>query len=143
MCPRAWRKSRNGKPFHYPELLARIGAVLRRATVRHDREVLQAAGINMDMATREVRVNGIPVSLSAKEFLLLAALARDPRRVYRKQELLADVWGFRSTGATRTLDSHASRLRRKLRAVGGERSYISNVWGVGYRLVGIDEPEPT
>jgi two-component system phosphate regulon response regulator PhoB len=127
------------KPFHYPELLARLHAVLRRAQAAREREVLQAAGVNMDLATREVRVDGQPVSLSAKEFLLLAALARDPRRVFRKQELLELVWGFRSTGSTRTLDSHASRLRTKLRGACPERAYITNVWGVGYRLVGVEE----
>jgi DNA-binding response OmpR family regulator len=126
------------KPFHYPELLARIGALLRRAKLAQRTEVLQAAGINLDLTTREVVVDGVPVSLSAKEFLLLAALARDPRRVYRKQELLESVWGFRSTGATRTLDSHASRLRTKLRTACPDRSYISNIWGVGYRLVSVE-----
>jgi DNA-binding response OmpR family regulator len=101
--------------------------------------VLQVASLNIDMTTREVRVNGTPVTLSAKEFLLLVALAREPRRVFRKQELLATVWGYQSIGTTRTLDSHASRLRRKLRPLDTERPYIDNVWGVGYRLVGIDE----
>jgi len=127
------------KPFHYPELLARVRAVLRRSLDLRERDVLQVAGINIDMSTREVRVNGDPVALSAKEFLLLAALAREPRRVFRKQELLESVWGFRSAGATRTLDSHASRLRRKLRPLSDGRAYIANVWGVGYRLVGIEE----
>jgi len=102
---------------------------------------MQVAGINMDLVTREVRVNGEPVELSAKEFLLLSTLAREPRRVFRKQELLESVWGYRSVGATRTLDSHASRLRRKLRPVGGGRAYIANVWGVGYRLVAAEPIE--
>lgn len=128
------------KPFHYPELLARICALLRRTRSRRHHDVLQAAGINMDLSTREVRVNGERVCLSAKEFLLLAALAREPRRVFRKQELLESVWGFRSVGTTRTLDSHASRLRRKLRGPGGDRAYVTNVWGVGYRLVGLEDP---
>ena len=127
------------KPFHYPELLARMHAVLRRSFDQSERNVLQVAGINLDMRTREVRVNGQRVDLSAKEFLLLAALAAEPRRVFRKQELLESVWGFRSTGSTRTLDSHASRLRRKLRPVGDGRAYIGNVWGVGYRLVALEE----
>ncbi|MBC7461683.1 MAG: response regulator transcription factor [Thermoleophilia bacterium] len=127
------------KPFHYPELLARIHAVLRRASERVERDVLQVAGINLDMRSREVRVNGQRVDLSSKEFLLLAALASEPRRVFRKQELLESVWGFRSMGSTRTLDSHASRLRRKLRPLGDGRAYVGNVWGVGYRLVALEE----
>ena len=101
--------------------------------------MVQVAGINLDLATREVFVAGVPVSLSSNEFMLLAALARDPRRVHRKQELLETVWGYRSKGSTRTLDSHASRLRRKLRAVTSDRSYISNVWGVGYRLLAVED----
>ena len=136
-----WNNHRRSKPFHYPELLARIGALLRRTMAVKERDVLQAAGISMDLATREVRVEGEPVSLSAKEFLLLAALARDPKRVFRKQELLESVWGFRSTGATRTLDSHASRLRTKLRRTCPERGYIVNAWGVGYRLISVEEDE--
>ena len=72
---------------------------------------------------------------SGKEFELLARLAEDPQRVFPKQELLRDVWGFRSPSArTRTLDSHASRLRRKLGTAGGG-PYVLNVWGVGYRLL--------
>lgn len=128
-----------GKPFHYPELLARIHALLRRSRSQGDRDVLQVAGINLDMTTREVRVNGVSVALSAKEFMLLSALAREPRKVFRKQELLESVWGYRSVGSTRTLDSHASRLRRKLRPLGHGRSYVTNVWGVGYRLLGPED----
>lgn len=128
------------KPFHYPELVARITALLRRTKAESERDIVQAAGINLDLTSREVYVSGEAVVLSAKEFMLLAALAREPRRVFRKQELLELVWGYRSSGSTRTLDSHASRLRQKLRAVATDRSYISNVWGIGYRLVAIEDP---
>jgi DNA-binding response OmpR family regulator len=61
-------------------------------------------------------------------------LAREPERVFAKQELLRAVWGYRSGGSTRTLDSHASRLRRKLAADGPQR-WVVSVWGVGYRLI--------
>jgi DNA-binding response OmpR family regulator len=71
--------------------------------------------------------------LSQKEFALLLALAAQPTRVFTKEELLRDVWGYRAMGRTRTLDSHACRLRTKLAAAGGQ--YVVNVWGVGYRLV--------
>ena len=70
--------------------------------------------------------------LSAKEFALLQALAEEPTRVYGKQELLRDVWGYLSVGNTRTLDAHACRLRKKLGGTG--RPYVVNVRGVGYRL---------
>jgi DNA-binding response OmpR family regulator len=79
-------------------------------------------------------VGGERVILSGKEYDLLVKLASDPERVFKKEELLRDVWGFRSLGRTRTLDSHASRLRRKLAAPQGTR-YVRNVWGVGYCLL--------
>jgi DNA-binding response OmpR family regulator len=120
-------------PVLYEELLARIRAVLRRsAGPRRDR--LSVEGLEVDVAARLVRVDGRPVQLSAKEHDLLVALARDPERVFRKDELLRDVWGFRAMGRTRTLDSHASRLRKKLNGPGDQR-FVVNVWGVGYRLV--------
>jgi DNA-binding response OmpR family regulator len=73
------------------------------------------------------------LSLSKKEFALLRALAGDPTRVFTREELLRGVWGYRSMGMTRTLDSHASRLRKKLGRAGDK--FIVNVWGVGYRLL--------
>ena len=79
-------------------------------------------------------VHGFPVALAAKEFELLAKLATDPTRVFTKEELLREVWGFVALGRTRTLDSHASRLRRKL-ALAGADDCVLNVWGVGYRLL--------
>jgi DNA-binding response OmpR family regulator len=81
-----------------------------------------------------VRVRGVPVPLPGREFELAARLATDPTRVWTKSELLRDVWGFRSNGHTRTVDSHACRLRRKLRLAEGDR-FVVNVWGVGYRLL--------
>ena len=120
------------KPFHYPELVARIGAILRRRS--EEREGPRRIGdLVIDTAQRRVRVGDRPVELSNKEFLLLKALAGDPTRVYSKEELLRDVWDYRSLGRTRTLDSHASRLRRKLDPEHGR--YVVNSWGVGYRLV--------
>src|SRR5918997_7143513 len=120
-------------PFMYEELLARMRAVLRRASGPR-RTIHAIEDLTIDTASRTVRVAGERVQLSAKEYDLLVALAEEPERVYRKEELLRDVWGFRSLGRTRTLDSHASRLRRKL-ANGGEPRFVLNVWGVGYRLV--------
>jgi DNA-binding response OmpR family regulator len=121
------------KPFVYEELVARMRAVLRRVGGPHHPR-LAVRDLSIDLSSRVVRVAGISVQLSAKEFDLLVALAEDPERVFRKDELLRDVWGFRSLGRTRTLDSHASRLRRKLN-MNGETAYVVNVWGVGYRLV--------
>jgi DNA-binding response OmpR family regulator len=119
------------RPFHYEELLARIRAVLRRASPPlHERMVV--GELVIDRAARRVTVGGASVALAAKEYELLVKLAEEPARVYTKEQLLRDVWGFRSLGRTRTLDSHASRLRRKLAAAGGD--FIRNVWGVGYSL---------
>jgi DNA-binding response OmpR family regulator len=87
--------------------------------------------------TRVVRAAHRPVALSQKEYALLVRLAVDPKRVFTKDELLRDVWGYQLKGRTRTLDSHASRLRRKLRAVDPATYYVDNVWGVGYRLLGL------
>ena len=121
------------RPFVYDELVARINAVLRRARPA-PRERLCAGAIAIEHATRRVTVNGARVELAAKEFELLHKLAGDPQRVFTKEELLREVWGFRSLGRTRTLDSHASRLRRKLQAV-DPGPFVINVWRVGYRLL--------
>ena len=121
------------RPFHYEELVARIHAVLRR-TKPGLRERMAAGPLAVDRATRRVTVHGLPVALAAKEYELLVKLATQPTRVFTKDELLRDVWGFRSIGRTRTLDSHASRLRRKLRGAGAA-AYVVNVWGIGYKLL--------
>src|SRR5215210_3286845 len=119
------------KPFHYPELEARLGAVLRRRT-EPNQGPTRVGEIVVDPARRAVTVGQRRVELSNKEFALLRMLVSDPTRVFTKEELLRDVWGFRSMGRTRTLDSHASRLRRKLDPEHGR--YVVNCWGVGYRL---------
>lgn len=121
------------RPFHYDELVARIRAVLRRSAPAES-ERLEAGEIEIDRPTRRVTVAGERVLLPAKEYELLLKLASDPHRVFTKEELLREVWGFRSHGRTRTLDSHASRLRRRLARPGGV-SYVQNVWGVGYCLL--------
>jgi DNA-binding response OmpR family regulator len=121
------------RPFVYDELVARIRAVLRRAGGPLGGR-LEAGPIVVDRTTRRVTVDGVRVDLAGKEFELLAKLAEQPERVYTKEELLRDVWDFRSLGRTRTLDSHASRLRRKLQAVAAG-PFVVNVWGVGYRLL--------
>ncbi len=127
-----------GTPFAYVELLARLRALMRRADGEWSAGMLRVGVLAVDRRARRVTVRGVPINLSAKEMGLLTALARDPRRVVSKHELLRDVWGYVSPGRTRTVDSHASRLRRKLfDASGGER-FIINVWGLGYRLLGDD-----
>jgi DNA-binding response OmpR family regulator len=121
------------RPFDYQELLARIRAVLRRAAPPTPERIV-VGELVVDRPTRRVTVADTAIVLAAREYELLLALAAEPQRVFTKEQLLRDVWGFRSAGRTRTLDSHASRLRRKLAAAGGY-GYVVNVWGVGYKLV--------
>ncbi len=120
------------KPFAYGELRSRIGAVLRRRTDGREGPV-RVGELSIDPARRRVAVGEREVHLAKKEFALLRILASDPTRVFAKDELLQRVWGFRSPGKTRTLDSHASRLRRKLDPEGCR--YVVNCWGIGYRLI--------
>lgn len=119
------------KPFVYSELRARIGAVLRRRSYPQEGPS-RVGDLIVDPPRRRVTVAGRPVSLSQKEFSLLRILASDPTRVFSKEELLAAVWAYRGPSKTRTLDSHASRLRRKLDPENGR--YVINCWGIGYRL---------
>jgi DNA-binding response OmpR family regulator len=121
------------KPFSYQELLARLRALLRRSSRRPHLGRLRVGGLEVDPASRQVWLHGEPLALSNKEFGLLRALAADPTRVYTREELLRGVWGFRVICPTRTIDSHAHRLRQKLNAHGDK--FVVNVWGVGYRLL--------
>jgi DNA-binding response OmpR family regulator len=122
------------RPVGYLELRARLRAVLRRSQHTPDDDgPLTIGPMTIDPATYTVTLHGEQVNLRRMEYELLLHLAGDPKRVFRRDELLRAVWGFRSAGATRTIDSHVSRLRRKL-GVGGEQ-WIINEWGVGYRLI--------
>jgi DNA-binding response OmpR family regulator len=121
------------KPFSYQELLARVRALLRRSVNRPGTRRARIGALEIDAVCRRVWLHGEELALSNKEFGLLRALSADPTRVFTREELLRTVWGFRTLGATRTLDSHAFRLRRKLNRKGDR--FLVNVWGVGYRLV--------
>jgi DNA-binding response OmpR family regulator len=121
------------KPFSYPELRGRLDALLRRTRARPRLGRLRVGALELDPMARDAWVDGAAVHLTNKEFALALVLATEPTRVFTRAELLADVWGFASPGATRTLDSHASRLRRKLSV--GSRRFVVNVWGIGYRLL--------
>jgi DNA-binding response OmpR family regulator len=121
------------KPFGYPEVLARVGALLRRAQRRPGDGRVRIGVLEIDPVLHAAWVRGEPVALSKKEFALLRALASDPERVFTREELLRMVWGFREDPrSTRTLDSHAFRLRRKLGRQGDR--FVVNVWAVGLRL---------
>jgi DNA-binding response OmpR family regulator len=121
------------KPFSMPELVARMRAIAARKR-RPRAEVLFAGGLRIDLAARRVWFRGAPIVLSAKEFAMLAELATEPGAVCTKQELLTRIWGAELSLNTRTVESHASRLRRKLAEAGVPGEVIVNDWGRGYRL---------
>lgn len=123
------------RPPRYLELRARVRALLRRCGPGSGQAArLQVAGgLLIDLEARTAHLHGRRLPLRRMEYELLVHLASAPDCVFAKQDLLQDIWGYRSAGTTRTLDSHASRLRRKLSAVDG-RPWILNVRGVGYRL---------
>ncbi|WP_445152797.1 winged helix-turn-helix domain-containing protein [Baekduia sp. Peel2402] len=115
---------------------ARIHALLRRSSHRRRLGRLRIGPLELDPNSRDVRVQGHPVSLTQTEFALLRVLAGAPTTVHTKADLLQTIWGYAAQSSTRTLDSHACRLRHKL-GIHGDR-FVINVWGVGYRL--IDNP---
>ena len=119
------------KPYSYPELRARLEAVLRRSAPR-DTAVLRAGRLRIHTRSRRVFVDAHPVALTNREYELLVALASEPGRVLTRAELLI-AWGYSAGAHTRTLDTHAARLRRKLAAAGAGPAIVT-VWGVGYRL---------
>jgi DNA-binding response OmpR family regulator len=120
-------------PHGYAELLARVRALLRRHSLIDGPAVLSCGPLKVDVTTRTATFGGVPVELRRMEFALLAHLARDPTRVHEKADILREVWGYRAEGSTRTVDSHASRLRRKLARAGAD-GWVCSTWGVGYRL---------
>jgi len=103
-------------------------------------ETIVRGPLVVDASARRVTVSDSEVRLAQKEFALLLALAQDPERVWSKAQLLKSVWGYDETSRTRTLDSHASRLRLKLDRAGA-KSMVVNVWGVGYKLWDRLDPE--
>jgi len=125
------------KPFSPRELMARVKAVLRRARMplvpAGAPSVLRAGAIEVDVAAHEVRIDGEPAVLTAREFELLAFLMRNPRRVFRREELLEHVWGY-TFGDTSTVTVHVRRLRERIERNPSEPAHIATVWGVGYRF---------
>lgn len=121
------------KPFSYAELRGRIDALLRRTRSRARVGRVRVGPLEVDPAARAAWLDGKPVHLSKKEYSLLRTLAAEPCRVFTREELLRCVWGFPTPVPTRTLDSHASRLRKKLSTA--DHTFVVNVWGVGYRLI--------
>ncbi len=117
------------KPFSPREVVARVKSVVRRAAlVSADDAPLTIGGVSVDLVTRRVTVDDAPVSLTATEFDLLAHLMQHPGRVYTREHLLSEVWGYAAVVGTRTVDVHVAQVRAKL----GDASPIRTVRGVGY-----------
>jgi DNA-binding response OmpR family regulator len=123
------------KPFSPRELTARVRTVLRRAAPAPENGTrLVFDELEIDSATREVLVGGAAVRLTAKEFDLLRFLARHPRRVFSRQQLMDGVWGYEAAYETGTVTVHVRRLREKLERDPAHPRWIETVWGVGYRF---------
>jgi DNA-binding response OmpR family regulator len=127
-------------PFVYAELLARVRALLRRPTGETP-PVLRHEALTIHTATRTVIYRSTPLELRRREYALLLYLAREPTRVFTKAELLRHVWGYPSGDKSRTLDSHACRLRCKL-AEAGAAGWVASTWGIGYSLAPLSDLPP-
>jgi DNA-binding response OmpR family regulator len=123
------------KPFEMKEVLARIEAVLRRSGVNDAKKarIVEYEGLSINMETFELRVNGTPVDTPPKEMELIYHLASNPNRVFTRDQLLDEVWGFDYYGDSRTIDVHVKRLREKLEDV-SDKWALKTVWGVGYKF---------
>lgn len=123
------------KPFDSKEVVARIKAVLRRCNPEESGKdgVIQFANLSLDMSRYELKVKGKVVEAPPKELELLAYLAGHPNRVFTRDQLLDEVWGFEYYGDSRTIDVHIKRLREKLEGA-SEQWSLKTVWGVGYKF---------
>ncbi len=123
------------KPFSPRELAARVRSVLRRSNgTAQPRETVTFGEIELDGGSREVRLAGALVQLTAKEFELLWFLASHPRHVFSRDQLMARVWGYEAAVDTGTVTVHIRRLREKIEADPSRPRHLQTVWGVGYRL---------
>jgi len=127
------------KPFSVSELMARVKAILRRVSLLEQNnlpapERLQIGALSIDPVCRVVRVGDQNVDLTAREFDLLLHFARHPGRVFRRSELLDNVWGYGHEGYEHTVNSHINRLRSKIEPDPSHPACIVTVWGVGYKL---------
>ena len=123
------------KPFETKEVIARIKAVLRRSGINEAKKVRQVEydGLYINMENYELKVHGKPVDTPPKEMELIYHLASNPNRVYTRDQLLDEVWGFEYYGDSRTVDVHVKRLREKLDGVSDQWT-LKTVWGVGYKF---------
>ncbi len=126
------------KPFGVSEMIARVKAVFRRVDTRHvagqQETVLRVREIEMNPLKHTVAISGTSVSLTARGYELLLHFVRSPDTVFKRRELLEQVWGYNHTGYLHTVNSHINRLRAKIEPDPSNPIYITTVWGVGYIL---------
>ncbi len=127
------------KPFRTREFLARVRAMLRRAVITEkavaQKKHIEFPSLEIDLPTRSVRLEGEEVHLTPKEFDLLFHLASQPRRVFTREEIVEEVWGYSTPGGDlRTVDTHVKRLRKKLEEGRDLNWSLATVWGVGYKF---------
>ena len=126
------------KPFDAKEVMARVKAVLRRASGSNDAEenskkIVKYDNLEINIVNYELKVKGVPVDTPPKELELIYHFASNPNSVYTRDQLLDEVWGFDYYGDSRTVDVHVKRLREKLEGVSDKWS-LKTVWGVGYKF---------
>ncbi len=123
------------KPFESKEIVARINAVLRRTGKKEGEAVKQVNydKLSINLTNYELKVNGVQVDTPPKEMELIYHLASNPNRVFTRDQLLDEVWGFDYYGDSRTVDVHVKRLREKLEGV-SDKWALKTVWGVGYKF---------
>ena len=123
------------KPFEAKEVIARVKAVLRRSGVQNQKKAKEVSydGLYINMENYELRVRGKQIDTPPKEMELIYHLASNPNRVYTRDQLLDEVWGFEYYGDSRTVDVHVKRLREKLDGVSDQWT-LKTVWGVGYKF---------
>jgi DNA-binding response OmpR family regulator len=124
------------KPFNIEELLFRVQAILRRKrTIKPSQQkLLKINNMTIDLETREVKVSDILISLTSLEFDLLYFLASNPGKVWRREELIQNVWNEEPIGDNRVVDVHIGQIRRKIEADPNQPSFILTVRGVGYKF---------
>lgn len=134
------------KPFSIREFIARVKAILRRVEVERDKNEsedkngpINYGPLNIDLIKRRVSLENEIVELTAKEFDLLVLFARNPGRVYNRQQLLDIIWGYQYSGYDHTVNSHINRLRNKIEKDPTNPRFIKTLWGVGYRFSDIEE----
>ena len=130
------------KPFEAKEVVARVKAVLRRSGIQNDKKVKEVRydGLYINMENYELRIRGKQVDTPPKEMELIFHLASNPNRVFTRDQLLDEVWGFEYYGDSRTVDVHIKRLREKLDGVSDQWN-LKTVWGVGYKFEVRDQTE--